>query len=274
MSNSMVSSQSAENHLLSVIIPVFKQEQTIKQNILRIKEVMDQLRYDYEIIVVIDGFVDKSYKRAKIVKSPKIKVVGYPQNRGKGHALRFGMARAKGDIVAFIDSGTDLNPNGLSMLLEHFEWYNADIIVGSKWHPASKVQYPFWRKSLSLGYGLFVHLLFGLHVKDTQLGMKFFRRKVLEKVLPRLLVKKYAIDIELLAVANKLGFTRIYEAPIELDWKDVDSAVSKDIPNAIWNMIVDTLGVFYRLKILRYYDDASKRKWVYDPELDFRINVP
>lgn len=270
----MASAASTKTHLLSVIIPVYNQEHTIKKNLLRIKEVMDQLRYDCEMIVVIDGFVDKSFENAKSVKSTKIQVVGYQHNRGKGHALRFGMARAKGDIIAFIDSGMDLNPNGLSMLLEHFEWYDADIIVGSKWHPVSKVNYPFLRKLISLGYGFLVKLLFGLRVRDTQLGMKFFRREVLEKVLPRLLVKKYAIDIELLAVADGLGFKRIYEAPIELDWRDVDSTVSKNLPNAIWNMFWDTLGVFYRLKILRYYDDSSKRNWVYDPELNFRVNLP
>lgn len=270
----MESTASTKKHLLSVIIPVYKQEQTIKENILRINAVMEQLRYDYEVIVVIDGFVDKSFENAKKVDSTKIQVVGYEHNRGKGHTLRFGMARAKGDIIAFIDSGADLNPNGLSMLLEHFEWYDADIIVGSKWHPVSKVKYPFWRKILSLGYGFYVKLLFGLRVRDTQLGMKFFRRKVLERVLPRLLVKKYAIDIELLAVADRLGFKRIFEAPIELNWNDVNSSISNNLPSSIWNIFWDTLAVFYRLKILRYYDDSSKRSWVYDPELNFRVNLP
>lgn len=263
-----------DKNLLSVIIPVFRQEKTIRNNLIRIKEIMDQLRHDYEIIVVVDGLVDKSFENAKKINSSKIQVVGYEHNRGKGHALRFGMARAKGNIIAFIDSGADLNPNGLSMLLEHFEWYDADIIVGSKWHPVSKVKYPLWRMILSLGYGFYVKLLFGLRVRDTQLGMKFFRRKVLERVLPRLLVKKYAIDIELLAVADRLGFQRIFEAPIELNWKDVNSSISKNLPNSIWNMFWDTLAVFYRLRILRYYDDSSKRNWVYDPELNFRINLP
>lgn len=263
-----------KKNLLSVIIPVYKQEKTIRKNLIRIKEVMDQLRHEYEMIVVIDGFVDESYKESKKMFGPKVKVIGYQKNFGKGHALRFGMARAKGDIIAFIDSGTDLNPNGLSMLLEHFEWYDADIIVGSKWHPVSKVRYPLMRKIISLGYGLFVKTLFGLQVKDTQLGMKFFRRSVLEKVLPRLLVKKYAIDIELLAVADRLGFKRIFEAPIELDWSDVESTVSKNLPQTVWNMLWDTLAVFYRLRILRYYDDSTKRNKVFDPDLNFKINVP
>lgn len=260
--------------LLSVIIPTFRQEKTIKRDLLRIKRVMDQLRYDYEMIVVVDGFVDNTLENAKKVKSSKVVVVGYEHNHGKGHAIRFGMAKAKGNVIAFIDAGMDINPNGISMLLEHFEWYGADIIVGSKWHPVSKVKYPFNRRILSFGYGSLVKLLFGLRVKDTQLGMKFFRREVLEKVLPRLLVKKYAFDIEILAVADSLGYKRIYEAPVELDWKSINSSVSSNLTKAIWDMTMDTLAVFYRLKILKYYSDRNKRKWRYNPELNFKINLP
>lgn len=265
--------KNSQKKLISLIVPAYNQEKTIEKDIWRIKSVMDQLRCDYEIIVVVDGIIDRTFKNAKRIKDQKIVITGYKKNYGKGHALRYGMARSKGNIIAFIDAGMDLNPNGLSMLLEHFEWYQADIVVGSKWHPVSKVNYPLNRKILSLGYGFFVKVLFGLNVSDTQLGMKFFKREVLEKVLPRLLVKKYAIDVELLAVSDHLGFKRIFEAPIELDWSDVDSSVSKNLLPTIWHIFWDTLAVFYRLKIKRYYDDSSKRKWVFDPELNFRVNV-
>lgn len=263
-----------KKRLISLIIPTYKQEKTIESDLRRIQSVLEKLRYDYEIIVVVDGFVDKTFQNAKKIKSTKIIVTGYKNNHGKGYAIRYGMAKSKGAIVAFIDAGMDINPNGISMLLEHFEWYNADIIVGSKWHPVSKVSYPLQRKFISKGYGSMVKLLFGLRVRDTQLGMKFFRREVLEKVLPRLLVKKYAFDIEILAVADRLGYKRIYEAPVELDWQDVNSNISKNLPKSIWDTFNDTMAVFYRLKVLKYYDDHNKRKWKYDPELNFKINLP
>lgn len=263
-----------KKHLISLIMPAYKQEKTIEKDLLRIKNAMDQLRHDYEIIVVVDGLIDETLRNVRKIRSKKIIARGYKHNHGKGHALRYGMARAKGDVIGFIDAGMDLNPNGLSMLLEHFEWYSADIIIGSKWHPVSKVNYPLFRKIISLGYSYLVKILFGLRIKDTQLGMKFFKREVLEVVLPRLLVKKYAIDVEILAVADRLGYKRIYEAPIELDWKDVSSIVSKNLQTSIWNMFLDTLAIFYRLKILKYYDSSSKRKWKYNPELNFRVNLP
>lgn len=262
-----------QRKLLSVIIPAYKQARTIQRSIADIESSLKSIDHNYEIIVVADGMEDKTYERAKICASRTVKVVGYQTNKGKGYALRYGMARSRGDIVAFIDAGSDLNPAGLKMLLLHFEWYHADIIVGSKWHPVSIVQYPWWRKILSKGYGLFVFLLFQVRVRDTQLGMKFFRRTVLQDVLPRLMVKKFACDIEMLAVARHLGYRRIYEAPVELKWDKLNSTISKNIVSSVWNMFVDTLAVFYRLNIVGYYDDSSKRKWRYDPELDFKINV-
>jgi hypothetical protein len=89
-----------------------------------------------------------------------------------------------------------------------------------------------------------------LKVKDTQAGLKLFRREVLEAVLPRVLCKKYAFDLELLAVANAKGFTMM-EAPIELNWQRMESRIRlKDI----LMIAIDTAAIFYRLKILRYYN--------------------
>lgn len=254
-------------NLVSVIIPAFRQEETIVRDIRRIEKVLGLLRYDFEMIVVVDGMVDKTFDNAKKLASDRVKIIGYETNRGKGYAIRYGMIRAKGDIVGFIDSGMDLNPNGLSMLIEHFEWYNADIIVGSKRHPVSKVNYPLGRKVISYMSQIFIRLLFGLNVRDTQAGMKFFRREVLKKLLPRLLVKKYAFDIEILTVAYSLGFKKIYEAPVELNWKQGSGITTSNLWGVLLLTIKDTLAIFYRMKIIHYYDNFNKRKWKFDPEL-------
>lgn len=265
--------KSKKEMLISVIIPAYQQEKTIKKDILRILQVMEKLRYTYEVIVVVDGIQDKTFSNVKKISSMKLSIIGYATNRGKGYAVRYGMARAKGDIIAFIDSGMDLHPNGLSLLLEHFEWYRADIIVGSKLHPASKVHYPFTRRVLSWGYRMVVRILFGLQVRDTQVGMKFYKKKVLDDVLPRLLVKTYAFDIEILAVAHYLGYKRIFEAPINLDFKGASSVASKGFWRTILRMLWDTVAVFYRLRILRYYDKGNKRRWRHDLELQYRVNI-
>jgi glycosyltransferase involved in cell wall biosynthesis len=261
------------SHFLSVIIPSFKQAKTIRQDIYSIYDTLEQIRYPYELILVVDGTeVDSTFEEAKKCHLKNFRVVGYPHNHGKGYALRFGMARSKGDYVAFIDSGMEIDPNGISMLLEHMEWYQADIVVGSKRHPASQVNYPFDRKIISFGAHLISKYLLDINVYDTQAGLKIFRRIVLEKVLPRLLVKRYAIDLEILAVANHLNFKKIYEAPIKFNYvfKSLTHATGIKI---IANCLRDALAVFYRLKILHYYDDKNRRRWIYDPELDMRVNT-
>lgn len=261
-----------EVHFLSVVIPAYRQEKTIVKDIGRIQKVLEQIRYDYEIVVVVDGFVDKTYANAQKLKSAKVKVVGYETNKGKGYAVRYGMARTKGDLVAFIDAGMDINPRGIPLLLEHMLWYNSDIIVGSIRHSASKAYgYPLRRKIYSWGYHTLVKLLFGLRITDSQRGLKIFKRKVLEQVFPRLLVKQFAFDIEILAVARRLGFDKIHDGPVEMDASQFKYSSIKS--QTVINMLIDTLAIFYRLNILRYYDDNNKRKWQYDADLDFRINV-
>ena len=180
-----------KSHFLSVIVPVYKQEKTIKKDLLNINQVLKQIRYDYEIIVVVDGKkTDNSYKIAKKIKIPNLKVFGYQNNHGKGYAVRFGMAKTKGDYIAFIDAGMEIDPNGISLIIEHMEWYNADIIVGSKRHPASQIDYPIDRKIISFGGHLIAKYLLGINIHDTQAGLKIFKRSVLIKVLPRLLIKR------------------------------------------------------------------------------------
>lgn len=258
--------------LLSVIVPAFRQEKTIKKDLNSIDIALRAgLReYDYEIICVVDGEVDGTVKQAKRLKQKKIKVFSYRENMGKGYAVRYGMARANGHLISFLDAGMDISPKGIMMLIAHMHWYNADVIVGSKRHPVSRVNYPILRYILSVGYHIGVKVLFGLPLTDTQSGIKIFKRRVVEKVLPRLLVKKYAMDIEMLAVARGLGFKRIYEAPIEVKF---DRRTSRIRWQTIFHMFWDTLAVFYRLKILRYYDTHNRRLWRPDPELKFRVNV-
>jgi glycosyltransferase involved in cell wall biosynthesis len=263
----------SNQHFLSVIVPVYKQEKTITTDLANIVSALNQIRYDYEIIVVVDGLkIDNSYQIIKKLKYKKLKVYSYKHNHGKGYAVRFGMAKTKGDYIAFIDAGMEINPNGLSMIIEHMEWYNADIIVGSKRHPASLVNYPWDRKIISFGGHLMAKYLLKINIHDTQAGLKIFRRQVLIKVLPRLLIKTYAFDLEILSVANHLGFKRIYEAPIKLEY-DFKALTHASGLKIIWQCFIDTLAVFYRLRILHYYDDKNKRKWVYNPDLEMRINT-
>lgn len=240
------------DHFVSLIIPIYRQEKTILKNLRHIKSALDNIRYDYEIIAVVDGLIDKSLQIIKNAKLPNVKTIGYIKNQGKAYAIRLGMSKAKGDYVMFMDSGMEIDPNGISMLLEHMEWYRADIIVGSKRHAASQVRYPMARKILSYGYYYIVKFMFKIKVKDTQAGIKIFRKKTLETILPRLKERQFAGDLEMLVAADSLGFKRIFEAPIKLDYK-LAKVTSAATMNAIKGIVLDTLAIYYRKNFTKHY---------------------
>ncbi len=244
------------SHKLSVIVPAYHQAKTIVRDVMQIEKALRQIRYAYEIIIVVDGYGDGTYPALKKANLPNhIKATVYMKNQGKGYAVRYGMSKATGDYIAFIDAGMEINPNGISMLLEHMEWYNADIIIGSKRHPVSMVAYPPVRQILSLIHQFLARILFRLKVRDTQAGLKIFKKKVLKKILPRLLEKHYAFDLEILSVASRLGFCRIYEAPIKLKYHFEDLTHAASV-KTIYYYCLDVLAIFYRLYILNYYDDS------------------
>lgn len=249
-------------------MPTYRQARTIRYDIAKVLAALKPLKIRHEIIIIVDGTLDRTLENAKKSASQYVHVYGYNQNRGKGYAVRYGFARAKGNLIAFIDSGMDLNPQGISMLIEHMQWYEADIVVGSKRHPVSKVDYPLTRRILSFGYQMVVRLMFHIKIRDTQTGLKLFHRQVLDDVMPRLLVKRFAFDIEILSVAHYLGYKRIFEAPIELKYNfRKTSIMNRKILLTILHMLWDTLAVFYRLRLLRYYRDSNQDRWFYDPEL-------
>lgn len=247
------------DHFLSLIIPVYKQEKTIVANVRQIARVLNQIRYRYEIIIVVDGILDSSLKKIKESKIPHVKTIGYIKNQGKAHAIRLGMKKAHGDYVMFIDAGQEIDPNGISMLIEHMEWYQADIIVGSKRHPASYVQYPPMRLILSYGYYYLVKLLFHIGIRDTQAGIKMFNKKTLEDILPTLCEREFAGDLEILVAADSMGHKRIFEAPIKLDY-NLGSLTSAATLKAIKGIFIDTLAIFYRKNFIGHYKKVGTKR--------------
>lgn len=250
----------AKIKLLSLVIPAYKQEKTIIKDLQNLNKVLSSLQCKYEIIVVEDGYLDGTGEKLKKIKDNHLKIHGYKENHGKGYAIKYGVSKAKGDVIGFIDAGMDIDPMGISIALDIMDWNKADVVVGSKLHPESKVKYPLQRKILSFGYRKLTHILFGFNVKDTQVGFKLFRGKVAREVFSKIIVKQFAFDVEVLAVAQKLGYTRIYEAPIKLDFTGVSTITSTNLWKTIFWMLWDTAAVFYRLRILHFYDDKNVKK--------------
>jgi hypothetical protein len=132
------------------------------------------------------------------------------------------------------------------------------------------VQYPRSRRAGSWLYQQLVRVLFQLDVRDTQVGLKLFRREIAEEVVPLLLVKQFAFDLELLAVANAFGFKRIREQPVTLQYRFTGSGVRSP---AVLLALVDTAAIFYRLRVLRYYQRKRELLPVYGRARDHWARV-
>ncbi|MBI3495585.1 glycosyltransferase [Candidatus Berkelbacteria bacterium] len=236
---------------LSIIIPAYNEAHTIKHTVAAIAKSANELSEPYELIVVSDGSTDDTAKLARSLHNPKVHVLEYEKNHGKGYALKYGVSYSHGELVTFMDAGGDFDPKHLDLYIKLAELMDADIVIGSKRHPMSQVNYPLHRRAMSWVYHWLVRIMFHLKIHDTQTGFKLFRRAVLVKTLPKLVVKKYAFDLELLVAANRLGFTKITEAPVKMDFNWHKTSLG---PRAITKMLIDTLAIFYRTYILRYYD--------------------
>lgn len=252
----------ADRPLLSVVVPVFNQASSIIGNLDVIRaRVSEELQGDFEIVVVSDGSIDDT-EGELLGGAPRgsFRVFHYDRNLGKGYAVKLGALEARGDWIGFVDADLDLDPASLATYVRRAVDENLDFAIGSKRHHDSQVHYPRSRVVASWMFQQLVRLLFRLNVRDTQVGLKVFRREVADQVLPLLMVKRYAFDIELLAVARAFGFTRIEEMPIRLDYQFTGSGVRS---RAVLRALVDTAAIFYRLRILRYYQRRRRLSGAY-----------
>jgi glycosyltransferase involved in cell wall biosynthesis len=254
---------------ISVVMPAFNESQHIVANLREVVRTLTECGWDFEVILVDDGSSDNTYLFAARVLTDHpecVRIVRYDRNRGKGNALISGTKYARGEYVVFLDADMDLHPSQLPRFFQIMREGDADAVIGSKRHPESRVNYPLIRQIYSFVYYGMVRLLFGLPLRDTQTGLKLFRTRLLRDVFPRTLAKRFAFDIELLSVAHSHGY-KVAEAPVTLHYQRSYNRVDL---HQVWLIFLDTLAIFYRLKLLRYYDWPEEKRMKFDDVDDER----
>lgn len=242
---------STSSGMLSVIMPAYNEEQCIYENLLSVCEYVSTFHTDYEILLVNDGSTDHTLEEAMRARKENfhIKIVTYHINRGKGGAIKEGIEKASGKYIAFLDADLDLSPVHLHQFLEALLDEDADIVIGSKLHKDSRLNYPWKRKVMSYGYFVLLRILFRLKLKDTQTGVKLFRAEAIKPIARELKTSGYAFDIEILARANEIG-CRILEMPVQLEYKrNTEQGISRIRIGDIFSMFLDTLKIFWDIKI-------------------------
>ena len=236
--------------LLSLVLPAHRSSAFIARNLGTVLTTLEALGEPFQVIVVVDGSLDETAASARSLDDARVQVIAYSDNRGKGFALCVGIAHARGRLIGWLDADLDVHPAVIVAAVRRLIAEDLDAVVGSKRHPLSEVRYPALRRVLSWGFQMMVRAALRVDVRDTQTGAKVFRREVLETVVPLLLIKRYAFDLEVLAVSSLFGFERVAEVPIRLDYRFTGTGINSE---AVRRMFIDTLAIAYRVRIRHWY---------------------
>jgi dolichyl-phosphate beta-glucosyltransferase len=202
--------------MISVVVPAYNEGRRLGASLDRIFAVLEQRHPEHEVIVVDDGSSDDTVAVARRHAGDRsaLRIESYRPNRGKGYAVRHGLARARGEVVLFTDADLSTPIEELDKLLRAFT-EGADVVIGTRAHPDSdvRIRQPFYRDRAGKLFNRFVRTLLLPDLRDTQCGFKLFRRAAIGPLLAQLRVDRFAFDVELLYLARRAGL-RIREVPV------------------------------------------------------------
>lgn len=241
------------NELVSILVPVYNMEKNIERNINILTEKISPFISNFEIIISDDGSEDNSKNVIEKICNENKNIIGVysKENHGKGNALKRACEIANGKYIIFCDGDMEIDPSQLENFFEIMHKENADIVIGSKRHKNSVVNYSNVRKLISFVYFMFVKIFFHLPIQDTQTGLKLFKREAIINVFPRILVKAFAYDLEVLVACNSNG-KKIASAPVIVNPNRHFGFIKLSV---LWKTFIDTLAIFYRLNIVKFYKD-------------------
>jgi glycosyltransferase involved in cell wall biosynthesis len=214
---------------VSVIVPAFNEERRLPRSV---PALLGLARTEgVELILVDDGSSDATRRVAfaELGRCDSFRLVSLPRHLGKGAAVRAGVARARGDAIAFMDADLATDVSALSSLLAALR--DSDVAVGSRALPGSVVEAARWHRTY--GGRLFngvTRSLTGLTFDDTQCGFKAFRAPAARALFQRCRIDGFAFDVEILAIARSLGL-RVTEVPVR--WFDMNGSHVRPIRDPV-----------------------------------------
>lgn len=234
---------------LAVVMPAYNEGNRIYENLLTCAATLEKFCPSFRIIAVNDGSTDntETEMRRAAAENAKIGIISYEKNRGKGYAIRRGMMASKARYTAFLDADLDLPPEQLEGYLSAMKERGTDIVLGSKLHPDSNLEYPFYRKAMTMGYYLYLKLLFHLPIRDTQTGIKLFSTEAIRPVVSAMRSDRFCFDIELLALAKKNGLS-MEERPVVVRYHGDGERKTKIRLRTIFDMFFETFRIWRRIK--------------------------
>ena len=216
--------------LVSVIVPAFNEQENIVPCTLAVRSALRKAGYDFEVLIVNDGSTDRTLEFAQTMQSkyPTVRVIDLVQNYGKTVALREGVKRAKGDLVAFFDADLQYDPRDLVRLIKRANG-SPNVVSGKRDYGS----YGGTRTSFSKLYNTMMKMLLRVPISDSNCGLKVISRSVVESdaifryglplIIPLLRIRGY--DIEEVPVAlhdRKAGTSKYYSDGVFLGgWNNI-----------------------------------------------------
>lgn len=229
---------------LSIVLPCYREAPHLYKNVALIRRILETRLSDvsYEIILVNDGSPDNTDLKCQRLSSDSsvVKSISYSKNQWKGNAVKLGVLAAEWKVMCFMDSDLDISPKFIIEYYQYLESHqNLDVIIGSKAVSISKSRVSLKRKIFSFVSKSVNSILFWLPIKDTQVGIKMFRKKVGKDIFPLVSINGYAFDVEFLFHSHIHGY-KIEERAVELKIEDKTSSID----------FYSTLRILYDLFLL------------------------
>ncbi|MBN8542163.1 MAG: glycosyltransferase family 2 protein [Deltaproteobacteria bacterium] len=239
-SNPSNSFSANSNPAISIVVPAYNEERRLPATIKDLRSFFGRFG-SVEIIIVIEKSSDRTVELAAQAAAgdSSIQIIANEVQRGKGYAVKTGMLRAKGEVVFFMDADLSTPLAEVISFLSEFQANpGIDILIGSRAEAKSQVikKQSWVRRNLGRGFNRFVQIFGVAGIKDTQCGFKAFRRRAVEPIFSRQTLNGFAFDVELLILAQLMGF-KIQTVPVR--WVN-----SPDSKVRIW---IDPIKMFFDL---------------------------
>lgn len=237
-------------------MPAYNEEERLPATLAALDAYYRAQPYPWDVVVVSDGSTDGTERLVETFAEthPGFSLLGYMPNRGKGHAVRVGMLRARGDLILFCDADLATPQEETEKLLAHIQ-QGAQIAIGSRPLKESRleIRQPWYREVLGRVFNKAVQMLAAKGIDDTQCGFKLFTRDAAQETFRRCKLDGFSFDLEALMIARDLGL-RIDEVPVR--WRHQEGSkvvLLRDGPR----MLRDLVGLRIRGRNARIQENPS-----------------
>ena len=204
----------------TIIVPLYNEE---KRAVTFLNELIEFCKFHeglFKILLVNDGSEDGTLFLLKLIKKTNddlVQIISYPENKGKGYAVRSAILTCKTEYVIFIDSDGSISTKEIPKILEELE--NFDVVVGSRALKNSKVNQPVYRKLTALIFNFLVNIIFSTNIQDNLCGIKGFNKHAAHILFSKLQTNRWIFDVEIFYRIRKEKFT-LQQIPISWKYKN------------------------------------------------------